>query len=364
MSQYQKFLKYFAGFVLIYFTATFLTNLLVDPYGVWKNGGRMQNSRVIKAIKLHQNNPKTLILGTSGVATGLNPNDPSFLHEQPVYNLGLFGADIYEIKHYFYHSAKNNDLKKVILGLDFYAFNEFMEVAPDFSQRRLGAKYRMLHDVPALYLSLDSLNLVLNQEQRGKYFADQGEYIREEEKDQITYIFEREFVEDLSEKGMYIPYHLSSKKLDYFREITQIADNNNIEAKVFLPPIHATMFYTLMISNYWSDYEKWLKEIVKTQPVWDFSGCNSITTEAINAQMENYFDATHYTFKVGNLIMKQISNHGNIKTTSDFGVYVTSDNVETHLANIKRQCKTWQQNNPKVMKWVENLKKQIRKTQI
>lgn len=363
MSQYYKFLKYFAGFAIIYFAATFFSNLLVDPYGVWKNGGRVQNGLVIKAIKVHQKNPKTLILGTSGVVSGLNPNDESFSDAQPVYNLGLFGANIYEIKHYFHHAVtENEDLEKVVLGLDFYTFNKFREVRPDFSLQRLGSKYRMLYDVPGLYLSLDSLELVLNKERRGQYFGEQGEYIRQDKAD-LVYVFEREILEDLSEEGMYTPYQLSAQKLNDFRETIQTARAKSLETQVFLPPIHVTMFHTLMISDYWSDYERWLKEVVKIEPVWDFSGCNSMTTETISTQMENYHDATHYTQRLGNLILKQLSTGEKAKAVPNFGVYVTPHNVEAHLTTIKKQCETWQKNNPEIVNWVENLKQQVPTTQ-
>jgi hypothetical protein len=66
-------------------------------------------------------NPKTILLGTS-TAFRLSPNHPA-LTNQPVYNLGLAGAKMHDIRSYFEDILSNHpDLNQVVIGLDFYSF--------------------------------------------------------------------------------------------------------------------------------------------------------------------------------------------------------------------------------------------------
>ncbi len=66
-------------------------------------------------------NPKAIILGTSTVLR-IAPNHPA-LTIQPVYNLGLPGAKMYDIKSYFEDTLANHpDLNQVVIGIDFFSF--------------------------------------------------------------------------------------------------------------------------------------------------------------------------------------------------------------------------------------------------
>ncbi len=76
------------------------------------NLGRLSISRI---------NPKTILLGTSTVLR-LSTNHPAFT-KQPVYNLGLAGAKMHDIRSYFEDILANHpDLNQVVIGLDFYSF--------------------------------------------------------------------------------------------------------------------------------------------------------------------------------------------------------------------------------------------------
>ena len=358
MSQHSRFLGSFCGFTAVYLVLIFLSNILVDPYGIWKNGGRTANDRLIKAIKVNQVRPKTIILGSSGVVWGLDTNSKALSKNKPVYNLGIFGANIYEVKRYFQHASLNNDLEKVVLGLDFYAFNRFRDVRSGFSESRLGVRYIDYRDLVNLYFSLDSLNLIFNPEKRGSYFLKTGVFPKKINRKNIHNIFQSELIEDLSEEDLYGSYELSFSGIEDFKELVDIAGGEGADIKTFIPPIHATLFYAFITSESWSLYEHWMHEIVGIQPVWDFSGCNSITTEAVSVNMRNYYDASHYSYDVGNLVLNRMFNYQLESVPTDFGVYVTSDNVEEHLHQVRNQCEDWESNNPEVVSWVENIKQQ------
>lgn len=356
MFQYRNFIKSFCGLAGTYLFLVFLINFIVDPYGIRKGGGRVTNDRLVKAIKVSEIQPKTVLLGSSGVARGLDPEHDALSDDGPVYNLSILGANIYELKRYFDHAQSISDLETVVIGLDFYAFNHARETRTGFSESRLGSRFLMPGDFFGLYLSLDSLGLILNPDKRGLYFAQDGTY-----EHPIGIEIERQFEIKLAEdftksEQMYWDYNFSEETIEHFASLVDNARDEETAVKAFLPPLHATLFYSAMVDNYWETYENWVREIVKIHPVWDFSGCNSITAESIGENMEYYEDPSHYTYVVGDLILNKIFDKGQPDNRSEpFGVYITPDNVDEHLQRISNQCQQWANSNPQVVQWLKNL---------
>ncbi|GFZ91240.1 hypothetical protein [Okeania sp. KiyG1] len=76
-----------------------------------------------------------------------------------------------------------------------------------------------------------------------------------------------------------------------------MCQENNIKLILFISPSHATQWEAIRATGEWSTFEEWKREVVKITPVFDFSGYNTITTEPIHNDMENYRDNSHYTKK-------------------------------------------------------------------
>lgn len=353
---YGRFLLVLLGFSIFYLILTFVCNLTVDPYGLWRNGGRRDNDRLIKAIKVSRIRPKTIFLGSSSIVIGLDPKHVALSNKQPVYNLGLFGSNIYEIRRYFEHSLSTNSLNTVILSLDFYAFSQYQKTAPGFSESRLGNHFGDVQDYISLYFSLDALNLVIDPSKRGAYLTHEGAYHRKADPDKIRENFESELIEDFSEKDLYGDFKLSQSYVEDYQKIIASAKENQLETLTFVPPIHATLFYGFVTSERWSEYKSWLRSMVAVNPTWDFSGCNSITTQPIKPGLNTYFDAPHYTMKVGDWLIRRMLNYNADSIPSDFGVLVTSENIEEHLKKTYDDCLTWQTQNPEIVKWVDDIK--------
>ena len=74
--------------------------------------------------------------------------------------------------------------------------------------------------------------------------------------------------------------------------------------------------------------------MVAITPVWDFSGYNSITTQPIKPVMNNYVDNSHYSPPIGAFVLNRVLSHNVEQVPKDFGVLMTPDNIEQHLANI------------------------------
>ncbi|MEM6838130.1 MAG: hypothetical protein AAF609_14895 [Cyanobacteria bacterium P01_C01_bin.120] len=356
MSQYSKFIKVFYGCAATYLLSVFTVNFIVDPYGIHTGGGRVNNDRLVKAYRVLQIEPRTVFLGASGVARGLDPDYISSISHTPIYNLSILGANSYELKHFFQYTNRHvEDLERVIVELNFFAFNRNNTVESGFSSERLNSLHPILNDFFGIYLSLDSLNLVLNPEERGVYFAEDGTYEHEVELTRLRQ-FETQLQTDFSKPAqMYWDYELSEEAIANFRTKVETSHTEGIDVRTFISPIHVTQFYPSRVENYWSTYERWVRGVVNIHPVWDFSGCNSITTEPIKDAMEYYDDPSHYTYTTGNLVLNRMFNHQIDTVPENFGVYVTPENVDEHLQRVRAQCQQWASENPEVVAWLGSL---------
>ncbi|ASC70429.1 hypothetical protein XM38_013680 [Halomicronema hongdechloris C2206] len=360
MSSYAKSLKFFAGFSAIYLAAVACINLWLDPFGLRNHGGRLSHARLVKAIQVNRLNPDVVFVGSSSVAIGLNPEHEVFQDYKSVYNLGIFGANFYELGHYFRHAAHGDNLEKAFIALDFYGFNKFMEVKPGFSESRLNSRRMHPRDFLELYFSLEALTLIRDANVEENYFASNGLLpklqnwnIQDREE-----LFAKHLQQNILEEGgmYYGDYALSEKAFQELAHVVSLAQKENIDIQFFLPAPHATLFhYVLDTPEYWTIYKEWLRKIVKIYPVWDFSGCNRITTKSVDSSEEYYEDPLHFTPKVGSLMIERVYARESSELLPKFGIYVTPDNVDSHLKEVEKQCDRWKQENPKTIAWLESL---------
>jgi len=124
-SNYLKFLPIVASLALLSIVGF---NRLIDPFALY--GGPLiegvnihktafnRNTRMSKAAAIYQQNPLAIVLGSSRSERGIDPSHLGW-RVNPVYNLSLNGADLYEIFRYLQHAQAIQPLKKVVLTLDF-----------------------------------------------------------------------------------------------------------------------------------------------------------------------------------------------------------------------------------------------------
>ena len=74
------------------------------------------------------------------------------------------------------------------------------------------------------------------------------------------------------------------------------------------------------------DFEKYWKMIADVTDFWDFSGYNSISMDS-----KNFYDVSHYSNYVGELMMARMFNNKEADVPEDFGIYVTKENIDEVL---------------------------------
>lgn len=371
MKDYKRFNIAFLAFTLPSLFSLGLFNIAIDPYGIFNSpeiselnrlkSKQFLNVRLFKAIKVTQIKPKTLLLGSSRTDLGLNPEHISFAAQQPAYNLGLVGPNLYEIKRYLEHTLTNQpEIETVVLGLDLFMFNEHKQNAIDFAEHRLGKKSITSSDLLNITLSTNaiqaSVETIKSNQTANAYYLYKPNGLRyvyqNKPRQSARKRFEGSINGLLNSDEYYQNYQLSAKFIQDFKDIVAICKNRNIELKVFISPSHASQWESLYRGGLWQVFEQWKRELVQITPIWDFSGYNTITTEAIDREMKNYWDSSHYRQEVGDLVLDRLFNVPANQVPNDFGILVTPQNIESHLANTLAERELWVKNNPEMVDFI------------
>ena len=98
-------------------------------------------------------------------------------------------------------------------------------------------------------------------------------------------------------------------------------------------------------------------------PLWDFSGYNSVTTENIpirgdsNVRMQYFWKFSHYKTVVGGWILERVLNAERSKShiPQDFGVQLSRENIEAHLAQIDHARDVYLKNNEEDVTFIKRV---------
>lgn len=354
-------------------------NLVIDPYGILNSPTfvgfnkikpeKRKQVRLFKAIAISRIQPKMIFLGSSRTEFGLDPSHPILQEFQPAYNLAIPSANMYEVRRYLEHAIANNQLQQVVLGIDFFMFNTFLENTPDFDDNRLEKNKITIQDtinsiysIDVLLASLQTVRHNIKKPNGLDYFYPNG--TRTENRDIIfgnqpmiqivkTGLQENTF---LRKQNTQKKYQISTNYLKELQNIVKLCDEHNINLKIIISPSHATHWESIRVGGFWPLFEQWKRELVKIYPIWDFSGYNKITTEPISNDMKNYLDSSHYRKEVGALVLNRIFQYNENTVPEDFGVLITPENIESHLKLIQQNRAEWANNNPDMVEFVKKFK--------
>ncbi|MEO1590296.1 MAG: hypothetical protein AAFU71_03275 [Cyanobacteria bacterium J06632_22] len=346
-----------------------LSNWWVNPYGVtqapvvtgWnqKRSGTNKNDRLFKAAQIMQQRPVAVMVGSSRTKQGMDP-DTELLPEG-TYNLGLNGSTAHELQRYLEHAIANNpDLQQVVVGIDFFMFNGHRTVESTFSEDRLGKRRLPVGDHLATLLSLDATaeswaTIQGSRDHDAAARPTNGFAPTTKAKDGNTQWRFNQAIKDYF--GYHADYELSTEQLDAFRALVEVCRDRNIDLVVFISPSHAVQWETIRATGHWQTFETWKRELVSIIPVWDFSGYNSITTEPIADVMQNYSDSSHYLPSVGDIVLQQ-SLGSTTASPKDFGIWLTPENIDAHLEQIRLDREAWAIDN---QEWIEKVEKHYKK---
>jgi hypothetical protein len=290
---------------------------------------------------------------------------------QPGYNLGITGANIYEARRYFEHAIANNpNVKKAVIGLDFFMFGKGKKNQLDFLENRLLISHITLQDKLNSSFSWGPTRaslktMIINQsagDTVGHFYPDGQRNPDYYIQDIYAGLQGIDIMEDLLRKNDFFQSKMRGEvyEISHLEEVTnmvRLCQENQIECRFFISPSHVTQWESIRLSGAWGVFEEWKRKLAEITPVWDFSGYNSITTEPLSSTMTNYMDSSHYRQEIGDLVLNRIFQYNPEIVPEDFGVLLTPETVENHLQQIREDREIWAENNPDVIRFVENILK-------
>ena len=404
-SNYLKFLPIVASLALLSIVGF---NRLIDPFALY--GGPLiegvnihktafnRNTRMSKAAAIYQQNPLAIVLGSSRSERGIDPSHLGW-RVNPVYNLSLNGADLYEIFRYLQHAQAIQPLKKVVLTLDFFMFNASRSLINvnknSFREDRLAVNAEgqpnplswndLLLTLFSLDTLVDSIGTVTEQSvatNKSQFIAGFNK-IRSYGVKSIYNKGQRQSFLD-TEKAYfnknYDQFSFRTPRRDnwkIYQRLLLLSQQQGIDLRIVISPSHTRLLETIESKGIWDKFEQWKQQLVALNesvaaqqgkpsfPLWDFSGYNHYTTEEVPAlgdaetQMQWYWESSHYKKELGDLVLDRIFNykHPERKIVKGFGVLLNSENIETHLQSIRKNQQQWRMSYPEDVAEIEALKK-------
>lgn len=296
------------------------------------------------------------------------------------FNFGMAGATARELLTAFEHVVALKPPQRVVVGLEFYMFSADKPPAPDFdglpfahrpgyqwdlarfvSRRLLSADYtyqsaallwKPLGDRLAAWLA-PSVHAAAAQDlpKAPMSRAEFQQLMLDNDKIIVTALYPDNgrtfrFVDDAGWSS-----------LEAIRRMVALARANHIDLRLYISPNHARSYETIRLLGWWPQFEAWqrgLAEIVtedaKAHPgeapavLFDFCCYNTITTDVVDqargeaAGFKYFADSIHFKTVVGFMLMDRLfATEASRELPADFGVRLGADNVEAHLAEIRRR---------------------------
>jgi hypothetical protein len=147
---------------------------------------------------------------------------------------------------------------------------------------------------------------------------------------------------------------------DAFRFMVRRAYEQQTDLRLFMTPLHSSVRQLFVALGLSDRYEFWQKELIrineeeatragrKALPLWDFSDANSVTGEIVPDRtdltpMRWFWEFSHYRQAAGNLILDRVLGDDGPQPhlPADFGVRLTAENINAHLAHSRAGLANW-----------------------
>lgn len=357
-------------------------NAAVDPYdrlGLRVTGVNAEKPAVESRTKLTKPmmasriRPASVVLGSSRPAHALRPDHRCLDGAlQPAFNLAVEGTTIYETLRYLQHAAAVGSLKLALIELDPNQFalaeptrNDFQEhvlltpgdtgLVPALAYAKELLTWRMTQDSFATVLGQGEGVLVDRDGRRNETGFERATVRAGGTRALFRRIENVAYIRPMA-SGREPPWsfedasHWSFRAL---RDIVAFARTHAIDVRFFVSPVHARQLEIYHAVGVYVPFEDWKRSVVailaedarrnRAAPyaLRDFSGYGEITTEPVpsdgdpSARMRGYWETTHYKVSVGDRVLAEMLGCGAVPGSA-FGVALSEDNVEAHLARLRR----------------------------
>jgi hypothetical protein len=389
-------------------------NLVVDPYGAygWSPTAAVKPAvyrrvKLAKAEDLRRIRAQAIVLGTSRSHVGLRMTYPGWtVPVERRYNAAFDGATTKEMYAYLLHAYAIAPLKQVVLGLDFWQLaRNPASTRSDFDQNLLFEPQRPLHNAKvyatdlALLISFDSttasITELLKADTEPQWFARDGQrlgdvffreiepsyrespgrYFREVDRQEVSFMQPSGETRSPSKlQPSQVGPQLTS--FDYIARIVEFCSEHRIDLRIFITPSHVHQLEIAARFGQWPVIEQGKRDLVallqqistrsKKSPfiLYDFASYSSVTVERVpedreNREMEFYWDSSHFKQRVGDWVLDRLfgTNSSANPVPRDFGVRLSTENIESALADVRARREAYLCSHPEDLAFLTKLTK-------
>lgn len=324
-----------------------LFNAAVDPFGVfgdrlmdWYAYDMTQNPRVAKIAYLekHHDAYDSYVIGSSK-ASSLSCERLNEYMDASFYNMTWYGGKIGDEIAAASYLISNYEVKNIVLLLEPQNATNYASGTDDLKQRMHCAADGS--SAAAFYLSylfcnpsyaLDKLDAWLD---RGYLVTEDAVYTPETG----SYNKQRRDVAAIGGTEQYLASYVEefaefteTAQLPYIEQcmeaVTQLRDlcaASDVTLTVLTAPQYQSEFLCYDRQQM-ADFWRALAEVVD---FWDFSGLNSVNTDA-----RYFYDRNHFRNSAGDMALARIFGDDTTYVPEDFGAYVTAETVDARLEQL------------------------------
>lgn len=249
-------------------------------FNCWILSGNLREYYLYTKFILENTDAKKILLHISGPE--IREKDRSILGE--VYQTPAVVKGDSEIPEYIEFLGKDISLSWDILMQKLNGTYQVTNPALENGLRNIAYRYRAVEKDPAGYVAVAVLH---------------------DYQDNLRKLF------DVTPKNAVI-----NESLDYMKQIKKLCNEAGVELQVVIGASFINELYEYEAKSYWA----YLIQIVDIfGEVWDFSGYNDI-----NLNPYNFYNESHYTYEVGDLMIRTMANGSPI--VEDFGQLINPHN--------------------------------------
>jgi hypothetical protein len=370
-------------------------NIIVDPYILFNRPRVMgfnamkpsihEQLYLIKAYDVARFRPKTLLIGSSGVAIGLNARSSAWpTTTRPIYNLGLLGGTTSSAYRYLQHALTQGDVTYVVLGVEFRdtlayspqhepSYETRLLTNRDGSTNRFAYKqelYDVISSTLSFEASLDSASTVIGNIENDSSDIEWGDVDFRLFEDLSARFGPNPSmtVADLAYASIYRDGNTDSSPPKDLDNILELCQKRHIKLIIVIDPAHADELEITYLSGKWEALEAWKRNLTNlvarfwngndSAELWDFYEYDRYSTESLwsnPSHLRWFLNPSHYTQVLGDKVIGRVFGVDN----PGFGAKLTPGNIETRLLDVRRQRLTYHARQPHDKERVENIYAQI-----
>jgi hypothetical protein len=365
-------------------------NFLADPedlfafkelkgFNDWKT--HQLGERIRRASQIRRGKYDIIVLGSSTVRR-LELGHPAF-QSRSAYKLMIMGTNFYELYQIFRFVRRHQPHSELIVALDFFSFSNRKTVSGDFedsffSQRnpRL-LKFNYLLSYSVLAGSIKTVMASYRNRGTNQNPDPTAPPNPAPGSGSLRNRFFRYLFHGLTGvRGELSPDTYGEDRILMLKALMEECRRNGIQLHIYVSPLHALRMESLYVLGLWPTYARWLRDLARVTDesnrvnpdlppieLWDFSGYNSVTTadlpaaDDLAANMLWWVDYEHFQRQLSDVILDTIMHHQEPARPrpADFGIILTPQNVESHLAEMAAAQEQYQQTHPQEVKEIEEM---------